>query len=142
MKLVICTPTALLVDEIDVRHVRAADSSGYFGVQPGHADLVTALDVSVASWSRHDGSQGFAAVRGGIFRVVNSEVTIASREAVTGVDLDALETSVLDRLRAAAKAEDRARLTQFRLELGAMRLMYQYMNPAAPRSSAVPEQKQ
>ena len=43
MKLVITTPTEIVVDEEPVHHVRAEDASGAFGVEPRHADLLTTL---------------------------------------------------------------------------------------------------
>ena len=43
MRLRIVTPLAVVVDEDDILAVRAEDSSGSFGILPGHADFLTSL---------------------------------------------------------------------------------------------------
>jgi len=50
MRLLITTPTAVVIDDPDVVTVRAEDESGSFGILNGHADFLTALTVSVVSW--------------------------------------------------------------------------------------------
>jgi alternate F1F0 ATPase F1 subunit epsilon len=55
MRLLITTPTTVVVDETDVAAVRAEDESGSFGVLAGHTDFLTALVVSVVCWRRADG---------------------------------------------------------------------------------------
>ena len=50
MRLTITTPLAIVVEADDVAHLRAEDETGAFGILPGHADFLTALAVSVASW--------------------------------------------------------------------------------------------
>ena len=50
MRLLITTPTAVVIDDPDVVAVRAEDESGGFGILKGHADLLTALTVSIVSW--------------------------------------------------------------------------------------------
>ena len=49
MRLLITTPTALVIDDHDVVAVRAEDESGGFGILSGHGDFLTALTVSVVS---------------------------------------------------------------------------------------------
>ena len=50
MRLLITTPTAVVLDDPDVVGVRAEDESGSFGILSGHADFLTALTVSMVSW--------------------------------------------------------------------------------------------
>ena len=50
MRLIITTPTAIALDESSVRHVRAEDPSGAFGIEPGHADFLTTLSICVVRW--------------------------------------------------------------------------------------------
>ena len=91
MRLLVTTPLATVVDEEHMTRLRAEDASGWFGLHPGHADLVTVLRASVLSWQRADGSSGHVAVRGGVLTVAGGErVEVASREAVCGEDFDAL----------------------------------------------------
>ena len=93
MRLLITTPTAVVVDDPDVAALRAEDESGSFGILHGHADFLTALAVSVVAWKRSDGAQRYCAVRRGVLRVsTGNEIAIATREAIPGDDLDHLET--------------------------------------------------
>ncbi|MEJ2130708.1 MAG: F0F1 ATP synthase subunit epsilon, partial [Gammaproteobacteria bacterium] len=66
MRLVVTTPISVVVDEADVRHVRAEDESGAFGILPGHADFVTVLAISVITWRSHRDEEHHVAVRGGV----------------------------------------------------------------------------
>ena len=57
MRLLITTPTAVVIDDPNVVAVRAEDESGSFGILNGHADFLTALTVSVVSWHCTDDRQ-------------------------------------------------------------------------------------
>ncbi|MGF1641838.1 MAG: F0F1 ATP synthase subunit epsilon [Rhodospirillales bacterium] len=130
MRLLITTPVAVVADLDDVVHVRAEDESGAFGILPRHADFLTALAISVASWRDGDGREGHVAVRGGVFRVRDGHrVEIATREAVRGDELETLETEVLRRFRADAEREQRARTATARLELAALRHLRGFLSP-------------
>lgn len=132
MILVISTPLAVVARCSDVRYVRAIDASGSFGIQPGHGELVTALEVSVVSWTDADGVQRHAAVRGGVLRVIGGrEVAVATAEAVVADDLETLEGEILARMRRTSAREHAARRTQALLEAGALRLLYDYFDPGA-----------
>jgi F-type H+-transporting ATPase subunit epsilon len=63
MRLVITTPTGIVVDNCGVASVRTEDASGSFGILDGHADFLTVLSVCVVSWREKNGVQGFCAVR-------------------------------------------------------------------------------
>src|SRR6516225_3569027 len=69
MRLLITTPTSVVVDDPNVVAVRAEDKSGSFGILNGHANFLTALTVSVVSWHRADKRQRFCAVRRGVLSV-------------------------------------------------------------------------
>ncbi|HWA63225.1 MAG TPA: F0F1 ATP synthase subunit epsilon [Caulobacteraceae bacterium] len=130
MRLTITTPGAVVVDHADVGAVRAEDESGAFGVLPHHADLVTALEPSVVAWRHADGRQGFCAVRGGLLVVSDGQaVSVATREAVVGDDLGALEALVTGRLEADAEAERRARAHAEQLRIQAIRQIIGVMRP-------------
>ena len=66
MRLLIATPTEVIAEHADVVSVRAEDESGGFGILDHHADLLTALTVSVVGWRRSDGRQRYCAVRRGV----------------------------------------------------------------------------
>ena len=133
MRLLIATPTAVVIDEQDVVAVRAEDESGSFGILNGHADFLTALTVSVVSWRHADDRQRFCAVQRGVLSVTNgNEVAIATREAIAGDDLDRLEHVVLARLREAIEAERAARTESLRLQMKAIRQILRYLRPQRP----------
>lgn len=124
MRLLITDPVAIAVDAHDVVSVRAEDASGSFGVLAGHADFLTALSISVVSWRNADGDNGFCAVRGGILTVAGgNEVSIATREAHVGENLDELETVVLAGYRAHVEGERTERTASAKLRMQAIRHM-------------------
>jgi F-type H+-transporting ATPase subunit epsilon len=130
MRLRIVTPLAVVVDEDGILAVRAEDSSGSFGVLPGHADFLTSLTLSVVSWKRADASRLYCAVRRGVFSVSGGrEVTIATREAVVGEDLARLEGAILARFHADLDVERSERIDATRLQLAAIRQIMRHLRP-------------
>lgn len=122
MSLRIVTPLAVVVDQTAIR-LRATDASGSFGILPGHADFLTRLAVSVVTWVTPDGAAHFCAVRGGALTVRAGRVAIATREAVTGDDLERLDREVLSRFRANLDEERVEHVETTRLQLHVMRQM-------------------
>lgn len=134
MKLVITTPTSMLGEFDGVAHVRAEDETGAFGILPGHADFLTVLVPSVVSWRTDDGSEGYCAVRGGVFTVSGgSQVAIATREGVIGDDLDSLEDNVVTQYRRSGREEEQAKAGSAKLHLAAIRQICAYLRPEQHR---------
>jgi F-type H+-transporting ATPase subunit epsilon len=130
MRLLITSLGMIAVDAGDVVSVRAEDPSGSFGILPGHADFLTALDAGVVSWRRADGVEGHCAVRRGVLTVHGGkEVSVATREAVVDDDLDRLETTVLREFRTRDAMEQTARVETARMELQAVREILRYLRP-------------
>ena len=130
MRLLITDPTAIVVDDADVTSLRAEDESGSFGILDGHADLLTALPISVVAWRRADGRLQYCAVRRGVLSVRGGDqIAIATREAQRGDDLDALETSVMTRFRSDAEAERAGRAAATRLHAEAIRRIVDALRP-------------
>ena len=130
MRLLIATPTSVVIDEQDVVAMRAEDESGSFGILNGHADFLTALTVSIVSWHGVDDQQRFCAVRRGVLSVSNgNEVAVATREAIAGDDLGRLESGVLAHFREALEAERIARTESLRLQMQAIRRIVHYLRP-------------
>jgi F-type H+-transporting ATPase subunit epsilon len=130
VRLLITTPSAVVVDLDGVVAVRAEDDSGEFGILPHHAEFVTALAISVVGWRRKGGQAAYCAVRGGLMTVTNGEtVSIATREAVTGDDLQTLEALVHTRLAAEAEEERQARTHAEQLRVQAIRQIIGYLRP-------------
>lgn len=134
MNLTISTPLTVVLDREPVRHVRAEDASGAFGILSGHADFLTALSLCVVTWRGSDDSEHHAAVRGGLLEVRNgAEVTIATREAVRDDNLDRLEHAVLQSFRQRVEQERAARTGSERLYLAALNQIYRLLRPAAAK---------
>jgi F-type H+-transporting ATPase subunit epsilon len=130
MRLLITTPTAIVVDESNVSSVRAEDDSGSFGILTGHADLLTALNISIVSWHADDNSARYCAVRRGVLSVTGgTEVAIATREAIAGDDLDRLEAIVLDEFRKRSETERASRTASLQLQMKAIRQIVRYLRP-------------
>jgi F-type H+-transporting ATPase subunit epsilon len=133
MRLLITTPTSIVIDEPNVVAVRAEDESGSFGILNGHADFLTALTVSVVGWHDADGRQRYCAVRRGVLSVTKgTEVAIATRAALAGDDLDHLERTVLSEFRNAVESERNARTESLQLQLKAIRQIVRYLRPERP----------
>jgi F-type H+-transporting ATPase subunit epsilon len=128
MRLIVTTPTAIVLDVEGVRHVRAEDSTGAFGIQPRHAEFLTVLSVSVVSYRDAAGVERYVAVHGGVLRARGGvSVEIATSEALAGDELVALREAVIARYRAEAEAEATARMQAARLHLLAIRNLYRHV---------------
>jgi F-type H+-transporting ATPase subunit epsilon len=139
VNLTVTTPLAIAVDTGGVAHLRAEDATGAFGILPGHADFLTALAVSVASWRDESGREHHIAVRGGMLEVRDGRtIAIATPEAVVGDDLRHLEVEVLARFRRQLAEEQTARTDAQRLYLAAIRQILRLLrggNGPAPRGA-------
>jgi F-type H+-transporting ATPase subunit epsilon len=120
----------MVVDADDIRSLRAEDASGSFGILPGHVDFLTALTISVVSWTDEVGVLHYCAVRHGVLSVEKDEVAIATREAIVGDELEGLDQTVLARFRADLDAERVANVESARLQLAAIRQLTRYLHPS------------
>jgi len=141
VKLTITTPLAIAVEAEGVVYLRAEDETGAFGILPGHADFLTALSVSVASWRDDRGAEHHVAVRGGMLEVRGGcAIAIASLEAVVGDDLHQLESETLTRFRRQLAEEQTARTDAQRLYVAAIRQIIRFLRderaPATPGGPA------
>ena len=133
MRLLITDPTTIVADHRDIIAVRAEDASGSFGVLDRHADLLTALAISVVQWRHADGRVGYCAVRRGVLSVRGGhDVSIATRQAQLGDDLDQLEHVVLARFRTELETERTERVAATRLHMAAIRQIIAALRPAGP----------
>lgn len=136
MRLRIWTPLRLVVDEDGVQSVRAEDATGSFGIREGHEEFLTTLPISVVQWSGADGAVSYCAVREGVLTVHDGEdVSVASREAVVGTDLERLHTEVLDRLARTRQAERAQRFETTQMHLAAIREITRQLSRARPREA-------
>jgi F-type H+-transporting ATPase subunit epsilon len=138
LRLTVTTTLATIAEACDVVHLRAEDETGAFGILPGHADFVTALTVSVATWRDAKGAEHHAAVRGGMLQVEGGQaITIATREAITSDDLHRLETEVIAAFHRKNEEERAASTDAHRLYLAAIRQICRFLKserePSVPR---------
>ncbi len=130
MRLVVTTPTALVVEADDVTHVRAEDETGAFGIKPRHARFLTTLPVSVVTWRDAEAAEHHVAVRGGVLIVANGDVEVATRQAIRDDDLEALAVKVEQTFLQDAASEETARTSAQRLHLATMRQIQRVVDVA------------
>jgi F-type H+-transporting ATPase subunit epsilon len=143
VKLIVSTPLAIVVDNDDVRHLRAEDETGAFGILPGHTVFLTALAISIVTWRDGKGIEHHIAVRGGMLEIRDgTTITIATRDAILGDDLHVLETEVLASFRRRLNEERAAHSDAQRLYLAAIRQIYSFLKseraPSTPGMPSVP----
>ena len=138
MRLRIITPLAIVVDEDGVVALRAEDASGSFGIQERHADFLTTLAISVVSWNSNDATRHYCAVHRGVLSVTaGHDISIATREAVTGDDLATLDRTILARFRADIETERMERVESTRLQLNAIRHIVDHLRPSGAAAREV-----
>jgi F-type H+-transporting ATPase subunit epsilon len=130
VRLVVTTQAGISVDVEGVRHVRAEDGTGAFGLLAHHGDLITVLAISVVTWRDESEREHHLAVRGGVLTMTSGElVQVATREAQAGDDLEVLERAVVERYRAEANATAAARREAMRFESAIVRRVLRYIRP-------------
>lgn len=135
MNLMVTTPTAIVAEVDGIRHIRAEDRTGAFGIAPGHADFVTLLPVSVVSWLADGGAEGFVLVRRGVLTVKRGQhVEIAARGAYREEDLAELGERAIEELRKTDEEEDVTRTVDTRLHLATMRQIERVLRAGRPES--------
>ncbi len=131
MRLLVTTPTSVVLDVEDVTHVRAEDDTGAFGILPGYADFITVLAISVITWRNHRDEEHHIAVRGGVLTVRDGAlVEIATRDAVGEDTLRDLGQAVLTRFHDEAQAEEESRVSASRMHVAAIRQLQRYLDSA------------
>jgi F-type H+-transporting ATPase subunit epsilon len=119
---------AVVADVDEIRQVKAEDTTGSFGIRPGHADFITVLTVSVITWRDAAAQEHFIAVRGGVLTVRDgSLVEVATREAVGEDTLRELGPAVLERFRQEQEAEQESSVSATRLHLAAIRQLQRFL---------------
>jgi F-type H+-transporting ATPase subunit epsilon len=86
LKLQVVTPDKRLVDE-DVEQVQMPGRTGYLGILPGHAPLLTELGPGEASYT-HNGQTKYLAISWGFAEVLPDKVTMLADAAERPEDID------------------------------------------------------
>jgi F-type H+-transporting ATPase subunit epsilon len=100
LRLEFVTPERALVHE-DVDEVEIPGEDGYFGVLPGHAPLLAALQPGEL-WYRKGGQKHFAFIAGGFAEVLPDRVAILAQVAEKAEEIDIQRAEASKR-----RAEDR-----------------------------------
>jgi F-type H+-transporting ATPase subunit epsilon len=100
LRLEFVTPERALVHD-DVDEVEIPGEDGYFGVLPGHAPLLAALQPGEL-WYRKGGQKHFAFIAGGFAEVLPDRVAILAQVAEKAEDIDIQRAEASKR-----RAEDR-----------------------------------
>jgi len=106
-KLEIVTPDKLVVAD-SAEELQLPGKGGYLGILPGHAPLITELDVGELSY-RRDGRTVHLAIAWGFAEVLPDQVTILAETAERAEEIDAAR---------AQRAKDRAETRLQKLEAG------------------------
>jgi len=120
MRLRVLVPTEAVVDE-DARKVVAEAENGYFALLPRHVDFVAALVPGLLLFEDATGAEGLVAVDEGVLVKRGREVTVSTRKAVRGSDLETLRETVEREFVEVDEYERVARSALARLEAGAIR---------------------
>jgi len=100
IRLEFVTPDRAIVQD-DVDEVEVPGEDGYFGVLPGHAPLLAALQPG-EMWFRKGGQRQYAFVAGGFAEIVGDRVSILARVAERAEEIDTVRAQAARR-----RAEER-----------------------------------
>ena len=87
LQIEIVTPERLLVSD-QATEVQVPGMSGYLGVLPGHAPLITELKSGEFSYRRPDGKIERLALHWGFAEVLPGKVTVLAERAEKAADID------------------------------------------------------
>lgn len=120
MQLEIVTPTRVALD-MQVTKINTEAPNGAFGLLPRHVDFISQLVTGILSFTPEDEPERFAALNGGTLVKCGDKVTVSTRNAILGDDLEALQTRVREEFRQITEHEREARAALARLEAGMVR---------------------
>ena len=120
MRLRILTPTKKLVDE-DVNKISAEGGGGAFTLLPRHQDLTSLLVPGLLAFVDQADREVFVALDEGVLIKIGPEVTVSTRSAVRGPDLERLRQVVEEEFLVLDEREKKARTAAARIEAGFVR---------------------
>lgn len=129
MRLTVRMPAAVLFSE-EVSRIRAEAENGWFGLLPKHIDFATALAPGVLTFQPCGKAEEYLAIDRGILVKCGPEVSVSTRNAVRGSDLELLKKNVEQQFRERAEREKQARALEARLEADLVRALMEAENHA------------
>jgi F-type H+-transporting ATPase subunit epsilon len=120
MKLTVWLPSEMLLEE-EVDRIKAEAVDGWFGMLPRHIDFVTALAPGVMTFQPCGKPEEYLAVDHGILVKCGAQVSLSTRNAVRGTNLEHLESAVKEQFRLREEREKAARAYEAKLEADLVR---------------------
>lgn len=101
------------------------DNSGSFGIQAGHARMMTALSYGLARYRDASNPWVYLALPGGLLYFVNNELYITTRRYFIDTDYQRISTTLLDQLLKEEEELQTVKQTLARLEQETLRRLWQ-----------------
>lgn len=120
MQLKILLPAGVLLEE-EVEKVTAEAENGFFTMLPRHIDFVAALVPGIFSYVSTTGEECYLALDEGILVKQGDHVYVSAARAVSGDDLEHLQSTVENELKVLGESEKKARTVMARLEADTLR---------------------
>jgi F-type H+-transporting ATPase subunit epsilon len=109
------TPTRIVADE-SASKITAEALNGSFCLLPRHIDFLAALVPGILFFENRDGQETFVAVDGGVLVKCADEVSVSTRMAVTGRELESLRQTLDQEMLRKDERQRRTRTVLARLE--------------------------
>ena len=120
MRLTVRLPTEILMQE-KVTRIKAEAPNGWFALLPRHVDFTTALVPSVLAFVGDRGAEEYLAIDQGILVKCGPEVSVSTRAAVRGTDLEQLRRDVEACFQAEEEHEKKTLTSEMKLEADLVR---------------------
>jgi F-type H+-transporting ATPase subunit epsilon len=120
MKLTVRLPAEILLEE-EVNRIKAEADNGWFGLLEKHVDFVTALVPGILTFQACGKPEEYLAIDHGILVKCGREVSVSTRNAVRGVNLEQLRRDVETQFREREERDKTARAYEAKLEADLVR---------------------
>jgi F-type H+-transporting ATPase subunit epsilon len=121
LRLEFVTPERAIAHE-DVDEIQLPGEDGYFGVLPGHAPLLAALQTG-EMWYRKGSDRQYAFIAGGFAEVVPDRVSILAQVAEKADDIDIQRAEAARRRAEEELGVQKATVTEMDFELARIALL-------------------
>ena len=120
MKLRVWLPAEVFLEQ-EVARIKGEADNGWFGLLEKHVDFVTALVPGILTLQARGEPEEYLAVDHGILVKCGREVSVSTRNAVRGTNLEQLRRDVETQFRERAEREKKARTYEAKLEADLVR---------------------
>ncbi len=120
MNLKVWAPTEVIFDQ-EVTKIRAEAENGWFGILPRHVDFVASLVPGILCLESPAKQVEYLAIDHGVLVKCGPAVSVSTRNAIRGQDLDALKDAVQNQFRANQQKEQASQAFEAKLEADLVR---------------------